>query len=240
MFYHFVRAVNIIRPEWIMGENVSGLLTRKNDDGESSVIETIQNHFNDIGYNIVFNVYDLSTIGVPQTRKRLVIIGNRLSIQLQLPKFNEPKRGIVDIIEPVLEGAIETTLELPEYCYITIPDTVEITGTPHPFLVLKHEANQISYGKRESPNHSEILDLRNPCKTIICAYTFQPRLYVGLKKENGKTFIRCLTITEAAQIQGFPKTHKFHGNYSQIIKQIGNAVPPLFIQRMTELILQHS
>ena len=80
MFHQFLRVVRLTRPEWIMGENVAGLLTKKTDDGESSVIQVIQEHFAEIGYPIVFNVYDMSKVGVPQSRKRLAIIGNRLSI----------------------------------------------------------------------------------------------------------------------------------------------------------------
>lgn len=232
MFYEFLRAVNIVRPEWIMGENVAGLLTKKTDDGESSVIDVIQQCFSEIGYPVVFNVYDMSKVGVPQSRKRLAIIGNRLSIKFELPVFDEPKRGIADIIEESMEGAMETTLDLPEECSILVSDDAEPTGTPHPFMVKKHGENLISFRKRDSPVHSEVLDFRTPCKTFICAYTFQPRLYVGLRKSNGKKYIRCLTVREAAQIQGFPADHAFSGSRDDVIKQIGNAVPALWVTRM--------
>ena len=33
MFYQFLRVATIVQPDWIMGENVAGLLTRKTDDG---------------------------------------------------------------------------------------------------------------------------------------------------------------------------------------------------------------
>jgi len=232
MFYEFLRVVQIVRPMWIMGENVAGLLTKKTDDGESSVIDVIQSHFTDIGYPIVFRVYDMSTVGVPQSRKRLALIGNRLSIPFELPTFEEPRVGLTAIAEQTLEGAIETTLSLPDFCVMEIPEDMEITGTPHPFMVRKHKENLISFGKRDSPIHSEVLDLRKPCKTIICAYTFQPRLHIGLRKPSGKTYIRCLTVREAAQIQGFPATHRFSGTHDDAIKQIGNAVPAQFVERM--------
>ena len=107
-------------------------------------------------------------------------------------------------------------------------------------MILKHTEKLISFGKRDSPFHSEILDLRNPCKTLICAYTFQPRLYIGLAKPDGKKYIRCLTVREAAQIQGFPADHNFYGSRDDCIKQIGNAVPPLFIQKMVEKMISSS
>lgn len=240
MFYQFLRVVGIVRPEWIMGENVAGLLTKKTDDGESKVIDVIQSCFSEIGYPVLFNVYDMSTVGVPQSRKRLAIVGNRLSIQFQMPVFNLPKVGLRHILEPSLEGAIETHLNLPTDCIVEIPDSIEPTGTPHPFMVLKHEQNLISFRKRDSPLHSEVIDTFKPCKTLICAYTFQPRLYVGLKKPNGKMYIRCLLVREAGQIQGFPADHKFVGSRDDGIKQVGNAVPAEFIHRMVEAMIASS
>lgn len=237
MFHQFLRVVRLTRPEWIMGENVAGLLTKKTDDGESSVISVIQEHFAEIGYPIVFNVYDMSKVGVPQSRKRLAIIGNRLSIPFELPVFNEPKRGLTDIIETTMEGAIETDLDVPDECSVLVSDDAEPTGTPHPFMVLKHQEGLISFRKRDSPIHSEVLDFRTPCKTFICAYTFQPRLYVGLRKSNGKKYIRCLTVREAAQIQGFPASHVFSGSRDDQIKQVGNAVPALWVTRMVQAMI---
>jgi len=240
MFYQFLRVVGIVRPEWIMGENVAGLLTKKTDDGESKVIDVIQACFSEIGYPVVFNVYDMSTVGVPQSRKRLAIVGNRLSIQFQMPVFNLPKVGLRHILEPSLEGAIETHLNLPEDCIVEIPDSMEPTGTPHPFMVLKYEQNLISFRKRDSPIHSEVIDTSKPCKTLICAYTFQPRLYVGLKKPNGKMYIRCLLVREAGQIQGFPADHAFVGSHDDAIKQIGNAVPAEFIYQIVRAMIASS
>lgn len=240
MFHQFLRVVSITRPEWIMGENVAGLITKKTDDGAYKIIDVIQQHFSEIGYPIVFNVYDMASMGVPQARKRLAIVGNRLSIPFALPSFNIPKVGIKDILEPTLENAIETQLVIPSDCFIHVPNETEITGTPHPYMVLKHSENLISFRKRISPIHSEVLDINNPCKTLICAYTFQPRLYVGLQKPNGKMYIRCLTIREAAQIQGFPANHVFSGNRDDAIKQIGNAVPARFVYLMVRAMLESS
>ena len=239
MFYEFLRVVRIVQPKWILGENVAGLLTKKTDDGESKVIDVIAREFAEIGYPIVYNVYDVSTAGVPQSRKRLVIVGNRMGLDFKLPSFNEAKQGLKNIAEATLEGAIETTLDIPAECIVNIPNEVEPSGTPHPYMKKKHEEGLISFGKRDSPYHSEVLDLRKPCKTLICAYTFQPRLYIGLVKPNGKKYIRCLTTREAAQIQGFPGDHKFAGSRDDIIKQCGNAVPAKFITKLVECILQN-
>jgi DNA (cytosine-5)-methyltransferase 1 len=240
MFQQFLRVVRIVQPDWIFGENVAGLLTRKTDDGENSVIDAIRECFAEIGYPISYKVYDMSDAGVPQSRKRIAIIGNRLGIPFEMPTFDQPKRGLLDIMEATLDGAIETHLDLPPECTVSVPEDTEPSGTPHPFMVLKHTEGLISFRKRDSPIHSEVLDLRNPCKTFICAYTFQPRLYVGLAKPSGKKFIRCLTVREAAQIQGFPADHPFQGSRDDQIKQVGNAVPARWVEQMVQAMLASS
>jgi DNA (cytosine-5)-methyltransferase 1 len=232
MFHQFLRVVRITRPQWIMGENVAGLLTKKTDDGDTPVIDVISELFAEIGYPIVFNVYNMANAGVPQSRKRIVIVGNRLSIPYELPAFDEAKVGLRAIAEATLDGAVPTDLPIPDECIVDVAEDAEPSGTPHPFMVLKHGESLISFGKRDSPIHSEVLNLNNPCKTLICAYTFHPRLYVGLRKPSGQKYIRCLTVREAAQIQGFPADHRFSGSRDDAIKQVGNAVPAAFVARI--------
>lgn len=240
MFYQFLRAVQLIQPEWFIGENVPGLLTKKTDDGESYVIDVIKKEFQEIGYEIVFKVYDTSTAGVPQTRKRLLIVGNRIGIPYELPSFNLPKQGVSAITEESLEGAIECLFTPPPECILNLTKHLEVTGTPHPYLLRKIGDGQISFGKRNSPTHAEVLDLRKPSKTIICAYSFQPRLYICVRNTDQKLYIRCLTKKELAQIQGFPANHEFSGNDASIVKQIGNAVPAKLIELVVRSMLSAS
>ncbi len=240
MFHQFLRVVEIVKPTWIIGENVAGLLTKKTDDGESKVMDVIQEHFTEIGYPLKYQVYDMTTLGVPQSRKRLLMIGNCKGIEFEMPNFKEAKKGLQSIVEATLENAMECNLEPPENCYVKIPETAEVSGTPHPYLVKKCSEELISFKKRDSPIHSEVLDLTKPCKTVICAYTFQPRHYVCLKKPSGKVYVRCLNPRELGQIQGFPAEYPFQGSRDSKIKQIGNAVPSTCIQKVVQsTILAH-
>ena len=118
------------------------------------------------------------------------------------------------------------------------------TGTVHPNLIrliagirnqngkkIIEPSNQglLSYGKRSSPYHGEILNPDAPCKTIICSYKNCPRLFVGLIDTTGQRWLRCLLIHELIKIQGFPRNYKFFGSHSDIITQVGNAVPPAIV-----------
>jgi DNA (cytosine-5)-methyltransferase 1 len=237
MFHQFLRVVKIVKPTWVIGENVAGLLTKKTDDGESRVMDVIAEHFTEIGYPLKYKVYDMTSLGVPQSRKRLLMIGNCKNISFEMPEFNEAKRGLENIVETTLENSIECDLNPPENCFVSIPETEKVTGNPHPYLVKKYNDKLISFGKRDSPVHSEVLDLTKPCKTVICAYTFQPRHYICLKKPSGKVYVRCLTPRELGQIQGFPANYPFQGSRDSKIKQIGNAVPSTCIKKLVETII---
>ena len=131
---------------------------------------------------------------------------------------------------------------IPNECILTDMDNEEDTNNPHPNLkLLAKDKNfeysgvihktRLSFGKRASPVHGEIVDIRNPCKTIICTYGRQPRFFVPLKNKNGY-YLRCFTPYELKQIQGFPSDYELCGNNTKQITQIGNAVPPPLIEKV--------
>ena len=51
--------------------------------------------------------------------------------------------------------------------------------------------------------------------------------------------LRRLSWRQCAAIQGFPKDYKFEGDVRSIYRQIGNAVPPLLMQRVAECIMPY-
>ena len=110
----------------------------------------------------------------------------------------------------------------------------------HPYLLSKVNSslveNIFSFGKRDSPIHCEIIDIRYPSKTIICTYEHQPRLFVPLMNPSG-CYLRMLIPDELKQIQGFPPDYIVTGSNKDKIIQIGNAVPPPLIKAIIEHIL---
>ena len=202
------------------------------------MVYVIQKEFEGIGYTICYKVYDTSKVGVPQSRKRLLIVGTRLETEYEMPEFDLPKQGVSSVIEHSLEGAVECKLSPPPNCVVDLKSGLKVSGTPHPYLLTKLADGEISFGKRDSPTYAEVVDLNNPSKTIICAYSFQPRLYMCLRTPDKKLYIRCLTKKELAQIQGFPADHKFSGPDASVVKQIGNAVPAKLIEMVVRSILE--
>jgi DNA (cytosine-5)-methyltransferase 1 len=77
----YVRALDIIQPKWFLMENVEGLLTA--NSGEY-IKETIK-AFVKLGYSIRLEKVYSQEYSIPQRRKRVIILGNRLGIDFQFP-----------------------------------------------------------------------------------------------------------------------------------------------------------
>lgn len=245
LFWEFVRATEIIKPRWIIGENVAGLLNRKSDDGDSMIKDIIKQAFEDIGYKMAEpQVLNAEDFGVPQKRRRVFFVGTNSEIDYEYPQPTRSKKNqepIKHILENNIENAIEINPDLvPHFDHddiLEIEDAKVCTATPHPFLKLRGSEDRISFGKRISPNHIELSSLKKPTKTIHCGYAFQPRLFVPIKHKS-KFYAREFTVKELGQIQGFPADYKFCGSKGDAIKQIGNAVPPALSKAIAEQILK--
>jgi DNA (cytosine-5)-methyltransferase 1 len=247
MYLQFVRATAAIRPKFIIGENVTGLLSMRSgpDDTDPLVLDLIIKAFKDIGYELTYKQQEATDFGVPQKRKRILLVGYDTA---QVPKINPeefwtkvadegkklPRISQADFIKPSMEGAaLIPTPHIPEH-FATYAQPVAQTaapeGKPHPYVTLKIGENLLSCSKRDSPVHSEIIDKNSPSKTIICTYDHQPRLLVGLRKPDGTAYARTLLPDELKQIQGFPADYKVLGSHKEQVVQIGNAVPPPMIE----------
>jgi len=230
----FVRVVKIVQPKYIIGENVKGLLSRNGicpeTKKEKKVVDIILNLFSKIGYHVSYEVVDCQ-FAVPQKRERLFFIGSKekIKINIQLPIVKHP---LEPILETTLENATVFTSDNHDYFVQT---EEELSGKPHPNLTKLVNENKISFGKRISPHHGEIVNPLLPTKTIICSYSNCPRLFVGLVK-NDQTYIRCFTVKELLQIQGFPADFKLCGKLNDQIKQVGNAVPPPVVTHIISLL----
>lgn len=80
----YVRALRTIKPKWFLMENVEGLLTAKN----GQYLFEAAKAFIDLGYKIRIEKIYAQEFGVPQRRKRVLIVGNRLGKDFNFP---EPK-----------------------------------------------------------------------------------------------------------------------------------------------------
>jgi DNA (cytosine-5)-methyltransferase 1 len=252
MFKEFVRIANIVKPDWVIGENVKHITKMKTPD-DRDVPVVIKEAFEAIGY-IMEEPYVLKAemFGIPQKRERCFFVGRRADFRVRstylfswanvlVAGSQIPKKKLKDILQPSLENALEISAEDAESYgvtrWITSNDSLTMSGNPPLNLRKCHEKKLLSFGKRVSPNHSEIVDPNGCAKTLICSYNRMPRMFVAIKC-NGTQYLRPFTVNEAKQIQGFPIDYNVTGNYSEAIKQIGNAVPPPLIKVICNEILK--
>jgi DNA (cytosine-5)-methyltransferase 1 len=69
---HFLRIVGQLRPQWLLWENVPGVLT--NDRGRT--FGAILGQVAQLGYRWAYRVLDAQYFGVPQKRRRLFLVGH--------------------------------------------------------------------------------------------------------------------------------------------------------------------
>ena len=264
LFKEFLRVTKLLKPKYIIGENVKGLLSRKTSE-DKNYIDVIEEEFIKLGYNVKSQVMKADKYGIPQMRERLIIVGILNGPKFEFPDEIKKKTNLLNIVNFDMTGSIKIDENNPNYnifkdipddCILTNMNNNEDENNPHPNLkllatdvnyqytikkkkkkdgktIVEHQTNtypnRLSFGKRASSIHGEIIDIRNPSKTIICTYARQPRLFVPLKNKNGY-YLRCLLPNELKQIQGFPKDYKLTGKIHDQIVMIGNAVPPPLIE----------
>lgn len=252
MFRQFVRAAKAIQPRYIIGENVTGLLTMKSGttDSDPLLFDVIREEFRKIGYELTHKILEGAQFGVPQKRKRVLIVGRRSEEQFVSTDFwskvdlwgsQQVMPTMSSFVKPSLVDAHPLTGdEIPEGFHDYALNAVgDVSGTPHSYVVLKAGKKLLSCSKRISPIHSEIVDLMKPSKTIICTYDHQPRLLVGLKR-NTDCWVRTFTPDELKQIQGFPANFILRGNKKEQVVQAGNAVPPALVEAVARALFQAS
>ena len=256
LYVDFVRATRLIRPKWVIGENVKGILSRKNGDG-ICMADVVVKAFEAIGYSMKYRLINASQFGVPQARERVIFIGwpSALSIladgtpaavAFAIPESN----GRTSCLRDVLEFSLDDAMEMPQRIIEKIPvgkfiiggsDESNPTGAPPTNLVKcaenKTELDDITYRTRGKSTFSCIVDIDDVSRTLICTYMHMPRLFVPVDI-GARKYMRPYTVLECQRIQGFPDTFRFAGKKTEKIKQIGNAVPPVIIASMIEYLKQ--
>ena len=232
LYQEFVRAANIIKPKVIIGENVKGLLTRKTKNNDL-FINIIIKDFSDIGYDMKYELFNMADFGIPQSRKRVILYGIRKDLKLSCNLSNIIKPDIKLYNRDILEFSLKDALKIKEIKKVKYIDDLENNdneyGKPPTNLLKCYNNSEISFKTRNSPTHSCIIDLDDVSRTILCSYSRMPRLFVPIHNSNG-FYLRPYTVLELQLIQSFPNTFVFSGSYIEKVKQIGNAIPPVFVK----------
>lgn len=222
LFYDYVRILKDKKPLFFLAENVSGILANKHTQAFTNIL----NQFKDAGYEVTYKLLNAQNFGVPQDRKRVIIVGYREDIGYG---FNFPK-GSNQIF--TLKDAIYDLSQL---------EPVEVNG--HPFIKNKQVPNHEYLDSSFSSIYMSRNRVRNwdePSFTIQAGGRHAPihpqaskMIFVEKDKwrfdsESPKAYRR-LSVRECARIQTFPDNFiLIYNNLADGYKMIGNAVPVNF------------
>jgi len=217
LLWDYIRVIRDIEPTAFIFENVAGLLTV--GDGkvfESFLSEVGKSHTGEQVYNTAYYLLDTANFGVPQFRSRLIIFGTK-GKAISMPSQTHSVDNIIGFLPAnTVEGVLRNMPSLP--CN-TLTNHV---GRKHGQEIIMRYSN-LSFGERDSKTRINRLNPDKPSYTIV----------VGSDKGGGKGHVhpylpREVTPRESARIQTFPDYWEFSGTSRHPIRQIGNAVPPLF------------
>lgn len=217
LYLHFIRCLLQSKPKLFVAENVKGMTTL----GKGEVFKQIVEDFAAAGYTIYHKLLSSEEYGVPQIRKRVILVGVRNDIDFEYhypePAYGDEKKGLKKIVD--LRTAIGDLEDNPgEY----------FTGSYSSMFMSRNRKKSwsepsftIQASGRQAPIHPG----------------GEPMVKVGKDKyifTDGEENNRRLSVKEIARIQTFPDWYEFSRGTSNrnenakldlVYKQIGNAVP---------------
>lgn len=233
LFYEFMRILADKKPKFFLAENVSGMLL----PAHKAALANIKQMFTDIGYDLSFQLLNVSDFGVPQDRKRVFFIGYRkdLGLKFDFPSPTTPEKKIT--LEKTIGDLKDNVLPAKEGNYTNGEDCrvknheYMIGGFSSIFMSRNRVRSwdEISFtiqaGGRHAPIHPQAPKMKFVEQNLREFVKGKEHLY------------RRLSVRECARIQTFPDNFIFY--YNSVVagyKMIGNAVPVLMGKVLAEKI----
>lgn len=222
----YANLIRVLQPKFIVMENVKGILTKDGGNYLNNVLSMLK----EAGYNADFRLINMADYGVPQIRQRVIILGNRLGLPVDFPKkdhSDNPEDGLPpwnncwDVIKDLVDWD-----DCPQFNHVALKHTkknIERYKLIPEGGRLPEDNLPLELYRKNFGNTYKRLDRKKPALTMVPgndAFPIHPVLN------------RSLTVREAARIQTFPDDMIFEGNRRQQGHQVGNAVPPMFSEKL--------
>jgi DNA (cytosine-5)-methyltransferase 1 len=238
------RFVRKFRPEYIFVENVPGI---QRIEPSAGPIGRFRRLLTNLGYHSECEVLDFLEYGVPQTRRRLVLVASLLGpISLPLrthgPRADgKPVATVWDWIghlPPIAAGSEHATVPNHRAAGLSPMNTRRMESTPEGGDRRDWSKRLVLKCHRDHVGHTDVYgrlcrDLPASTLTTRCISFSNGRFGHPIQH-------RALSVREAACLQTFPDTFVFKGSLNSMAMQIGNAVPVLLAKRFGETIVEHA
>jgi len=263
LFREYLRMVEGLYPEWVVMENVTGILSA----GGGEPVEAIVQSLSELGYVVEYRTLKAEEYGVPQERRRVVFLGNRIGAPIVWP---EPTHGkdrspFVTVWDAIGDLSQLENGEAPAgpQKYRSAPfSEFQRALRGNAITVTNHQASRLAPVNVERMKHipegGSWRDIPHDLlpagmkKARRCDHT---KRYGRLRKDGLSSTVltkcdihwgayvhpeqnRSLTVREAARLQSFPDWFEFAGSRTEQYVQVGNAVPPLLGRKIAESVLE--
>lgn len=231
---YFADLVDALKPDYVFMENVAGIARL-----ESDVLPYFLKVLDKNGYARDQGVIDAATFGVPQRRKRYVLLAARGKTKVELPRgefdgINVPYRTVREFIfelPPINAGEVHETIPNHQARVLEEINLRRIRLTPldggsrtdwtDPDLIPMCHRN--TSGFKNVYGRAKWDEVAPTITTQFHAYNCGR---FGHPEQD-----RAFSIREGALLQTFPKNYRFYGPMGRIARQIGNAVPPILANK---------
>jgi DNA (cytosine-5)-methyltransferase 1 len=235
---HFGRFVKYHKPEFVLVENVPGLQKISVADGPlPSFLKLLKR----LKYSVTMDTIDCCDYGVPQKRKRFVLLASRCG-DLSLPSRshgpgteNASYSTVGEWISglpPIAAGETCASVNNHRAANLSAKNLERIRATP------------INGGRQDWPaslrlkchiDHDGHTDVYGRMRLDMPASALTTRC---ISLSNGRfghpTQARAISVREAAKLQTFDDGFEFSGSLNSMARQIGNAVPVLLARKLGE------
>lgn len=247
-FSEFCRLVKMIKPQYIIFENVTGLLSKRNEYTLITVLE----RFFQMGYEAQVQILEAQKYGVPQVRKRAFFLASNNGTDLTYPTPQFDLQNETGHIPPTTVGTALNEIESHKFVIKNheLHQSLFLDGVNLERLKCIPEGKAIRYKSDEESYLPDDLKLGVDWSTLR-----EGRLREGryrrldrqapaptLNSKNTQYFHptenRRFTVRELATLQSFPLSYEILGPLTQQVHQVGNSVPPLLAKAIGQEIIK--
>lgn len=240
----FQRLINEIEPDIITMENVPALL--KHHVFEEFVSGLRDDNVATAKYSVDYKVVACDEYGLPQTRKRLVLLASKLGkISIKPPTYeSKTVQDVIGRFKPIGSGEADPRDPMHRSAKLSALNLKRIRSSKPGGTWRDWPKDIISACHKKETGNGYVsvygrMEWDKPSPTMTTQFFGYGNGRFGHPSQD-----RALTLREGAMLQSFPKSYEFVEKGSPIFmskvgRLIGNAVPPLLGKLIGESIQMH-